>query len=79
MSQNQNPIVLYNNIEVDIFNEDKVKIGYAPSLAKAARMCYIHSAASIWSYLYKANKVREKPGVSSRITGKRFHFKLKQQ
>lgn len=78
MITKKNPFVLSDNIEIEIYNEDWQKIRESNSIRKAARDLFIRHDSSIWRYLYIGNKVREKRGVKSKLTGKRYHFKLKQ-
>lgn len=79
---NGNRTILCDNIEVEIQDQDFKRIGDAVSLAKAARQCYINHPQKIWRYLFVKSPKRESRnrtnGIKS-ITGKRFHFKLKQE
>ncbi len=73
--------ILSDNIEVEIQDHNFVKVGDAVSLNKAARMCYINNSQKIWRYLFIKSPKRESKNRISGIkamTGKRFHFKLKE-
>lgn len=70
--------VLNSEVPVEAFDLDWKSVGDFPSIKKAASRLYINSYSCIWKYLYHGNKVREKRGVKSKVTGKIYHFKLKQ-
>ncbi len=69
------------SIPVEIFDENHKKIGEADSISRASKICKMRTSTGIWRYLFikavskGSNRVK---GVPSKMTGKRFHFKLKQ-
>lgn len=67
---------LYDNIPVEIYDEQHHKVGEENSIYKASRKCFIQRPKNIWNYLYKKSELRRSRGIKS-TTGKRFHFKLK--
>lgn len=79
-----NNIKLEDSISVEILDSDHHIIGYADSISKASRICHINRNQSVWDYLFKKTALKrvvrtnKAVGVKSKITGKRFHFKLKQ-
>jgi len=75
MQRRQN---LLDRVEVEILDENHRKVGEANSLDKAARMCYIKNSSSVWSYLFRGNKLRDKRALTSPVTGKKFRFKIKE-
>lgn len=75
-------LVLADKFPVEIFNEKKEKVQDAASINEAARICRIKSTSCIWNYLFIKRTRKQSAiftGVRSPITGKRYHFKLKQQ
>lgn len=75
-------IVLASNFPVEILDEDKKHIKDVDSLYAARKYCNIRDEGAVWRYLFiktTRKHSNRKRGILSKATGKRYHFKLKQE
>ena len=73
-------IVLANKFPLEVLDEDKKHLKDVDSIGAASRYCNLKDSTGVWQYLFikqKTNRGSRTKGVLSKVTGKRYHFKLK--